>query len=133
MALKCKCVLLNKVENLFVSTKDSEIDTLVNIFNNYCEETNGFEDSIYNHFNNDIEMIYQNRINDLVIALSTHGFDYSDKYFHIDVYGQINSIRVPSKYIESFKDELMSHLSGLSVARLHELLDLPTDGDNDQN
>ena len=133
MALKCKCELLCMVEKLFVSIQESEIDTLVRIFNSFCEETNGFEDLIYDQYNDDIEMIYQNRINDLVIALSTHAFDRADRYFHIDVYGQITSIRIPSKYIESFKEELISYLGGLSVAKLCELLDIPTDDDNDQN
>jgi hypothetical protein len=133
MALKRKCELLCMVEKLFVSIQESEIDTLVRIFNSFCEDTNGFEDLIYDQYNDDIEMIYQNRINDLVIALSTHAFYRADRYFHIDAYGQITSIRIPSKYIDSFKEELMSYLSDLSVSKLYELLDLPTDDDNDQN
>jgi hypothetical protein len=110
--------LLNFVEGLFQCKEDKGTSILIDIFNDYCDYGNLIEDRIYDHFNDDIETLYQGDIDSLLRALIVNEFNYSIRYFHIDVYGHICSIQDPLSYIKLEKESLMDYLYGRSFEEL---------------
>jgi hypothetical protein len=114
-----KADLLNFVEGLFQSKEDKDTSVLIDIFNDYCDHCNLIEDRIYDHFNDNVELVIKtDDISFVLRALINRRFDRSIKYAHFDINGHICSIQDPLSYIKLEKESLMDYLYGRSLEEL---------------
>lgn len=84
---------MNKIKSIISVLKQMETDTLINIWNDYCNEEN-VDDYIYTNDEYTLNDLFGGRkdgVNE-VLRMAHYGhYDYTDDYFIINAYGNFTS------------------------------------------
>lgn len=79
----------NQKKSIINILKEIETETLINIWNEYCNEKN-MEDYIYENDEYEINMLFP-KANEALRAACYGNYNYTDDYFIINAYGNLKS------------------------------------------
>ena len=103
-----------------------EESELLDAYNEYCDETNGFDDVIYWNDEEELDMVFNEQSPYYVLCRAYYGeYRLGDRFFKFDGYGNLRSFNVLSEeiFLDELVDWILDNDTDLGNSEIRNLLD----------
>lgn len=111
-------------ENILEILQELDDETLLTVWNEYCDEDNMFDDHIY--WNDEFNEVFQNRFPEDIAQVICNGeFSINDEYFTFNGYGNLKSSSNVNNLIciEDLVNFILRNNETFNIDELGELLE----------
>ena len=103
-----------------------EESELLDVYNEYCDETNGYDDTVYWNDEEELDMVFNEQSPYYVLCRAYYGeYRLGDRFFKFDGYGNLRSFNVLSEeiFLDELVDWILDNDTDLGNGEIRELLD----------